>query len=267
MDVEVGDDEKMSFELPKEKIKAERVNPKKLILFSKPKVGKTEALSALDNCLLLDLENGAGFVDAMKINVLDEAKKQDISPIAALKEVINKIKEANKAKGDYVYKYGAIDTVTALEDHCLVLANKLYKDTPQGRNWQGDDVTTLANGAGYQYTRKALWMVLEELEECFDTLIILGHLKDKLIEKEGKEMTERGLDLIGKSASILCSQVDAIGYVYREDNKTIVNFQPTDSLICGSRSEHLKNKKVVLIESNETGKLNVDWSEIFIKDK
>jgi hypothetical protein len=63
----------------------------------------------------------------------------------------------------------------------LVLANKLYKETPQGRNWQGDDVTTLPNGAGYQYTRRALWIVLEELEQCFDTLIILGHLKDDTI--------------------------------------------------------------------------------------
>jgi AAA domain-containing protein len=253
----------MNIKLPQERIKAERVDPKKLILFSKPKVGKTEALSQLDNCLLLDLENGAGFVDAMKINVLDIARENEISPIAALKQVINTLKEANKAKGGFVYKYGAIDTVTALEDHCLVLANKLYKDTPQGRNWQGDDVTTLANGAGYQYTRKALWLVLEELEECFDTLIILAHVKDKLIEKEGKEMNERGLDLIGKSASILCSQVDAIGYIYREDNKTIANFQSSDSLICGSRSEHLKNQKITLIESDDKGNLTVDWTGIF----
>lgn len=251
-------------ELPSSKINATRVNPKKLILFSKPKVGKTEMISGLDNCLLIDLEDGSEFVNAMKINVLDIAKKNEISPISALKQVISKIKEENAKAGKFIYKYGAIDTVTALEDHVLLLANKLYTQTPQGRNWQGDDVTTLANGAGYQYTRKALWLVLEELEECFETLIILGHLKDKFVEKEGKEMTERGLDLIGKSAAILCSQVDAIGYVYREDNKTIVNFQPSDSLICGSRSEHLKNQKITVVESDETGKLTVDWSKIFI---
>lgn len=251
-------------ELPSSKINATRINPKKLILFSKPKVGKTEMISGLDNCLLIDLEDGSEFVNAMKINVLGIAKKNDISPISALKQVISKIKEENAKAGKFIYKYGAIDTVTALEDHVLLLANKLYTQTPQGRNWQGDDVTTLANGAGYQYTRKALWLVLEELEECFETLIILGHLKDKFVEKEGKEMTERGLDLIGKSAAILCSQVDAIGYVYREDNKTIVNFQPSDSLICGSRSEHLKNQKITVVESDEKGKLTVDWSKIFI---
>jgi hypothetical protein len=77
-------------------------------------------------------------------------------------------------------------------------------------------------------------------------------------------MTERGLDLIGKSASILCSQVDAIGYVYREDNKTIVNFAPSESITCGSRSEHLKNAKITLIEADDNNNLTVDWSKIFI---
>jgi hypothetical protein len=251
-------------ELPKNIIKSTRKNPKKIVLFSKPKVGKTQALAGLPNCLLLDLEDGSNFVDAMKINIQNEAKKLDTSPIRALKSVIDSIKEANSKKGDFVYKYGAIDTVTALEEMVMPLACKLYQDTPMGKNWQGDDVTTLAQGAGYQYTRKALWLVLAELEQCFETLIILGHLKDKFVEKDGKEMTERGLDLIGKSASILCSQVDAIGYVYREDNKTIVNFAPSESITCGSRSEHLKNAKITLIEADDNNNLTVDWSKIFI---
>jgi len=257
-------------ELPQEKVPASRIDPKKIIIFGKPKVGKTEALSKLDNCLLIDLEGGSNFINAMKIDVLkiadEESKKKNeiIEPIHVLGEVIAKLKEANKAKGSFVYKYGAIDTVTALEDMVLILANNLYKQTPQGRNWTGDDVTTLPNGAGYQYTRRALWMVLNELESCFDTLIILGHLKDKLVEKQGKEMTERGLDLIGKSAAILCSQVDVIGYMYRDENKTKVNFMPSESLVVGSRSEHLKNKEVTLIESDKEGNLTVDWSKIFI---
>ena len=108
-------------------------------------------------------------------------------------------------------------------------------------------------------------MVLDELEQCFETLVILAHLKDKYLEKEGKEMMERGIDLIGKSASILSANVDAIGYMYREDNKTIVNFTPSETVTCGSRCDHLKNQKVTLIESDDSGKLTVDWSKIFIE--
>jgi hypothetical protein len=253
------------FELPKEKTKAERVNPKKIILFSNPKAGKTQAVAALANNLILDLEDGSQFVEALKINVLKLAKEQNKSPLTTLKEIINKISEANKEKGEFVYKYITIDTVSALEDISLELANKLYKNTPMGRNWIGEDVTKLPNGAGYMYLREAMDVILNEIEQLCDTLIILGHLKGKFIEKEGKEMEARGLALTGKIASILCSQVDAIGYVYRDENKTLVNFAPSESLVVGSRPDHLKNKTITLIESDDNGNLTIDWSKIFIE--
>ena len=251
--------------LPTQKINASRKNPRKIILFGKPKIGKSTALANLDNCLILDLEGGTDYLEALKIDIIGEARKQDVEPIVALKQVINSIKEANIANNGFVYKYGAIDTISILEEMVLPVAKKLYQKTPMGRNFQGENVLELANGAGYQYTRAALWMVLDELEQCFETLVILAHLKDKYLEKEGKEMMERGIDLIGKSASILSANVDAIGYMYREDNKTIVNFTPSETVTCGSRCEHLKNQKVTLIESDDSGKLTVDWSKIFIE--
>lgn len=253
----------MKFELPTEKIKATRKNPRQMILFAKSKTGKTTALASLENCLIIDLESGAEFVDSMKLNIVDLAAQRNIEPIHMLKNVISELKKANKEKGDYVYKYGAVDTVSALERMIIPLANSMYKKTTMGRNWTGTSVLDLPSGAGYHYTREALSLVLNELGQCFDTLIISGHLKDKLVEKEGKEMTERGLNLAGKSASILCSQVDAVGYLYRDKNKTIVNFQPSESLICGSRSDHLNNKKITLIEEID-GVLKVDWSQIFL---
>ena len=252
-------------ELPNEKTKASRVNPKKIILFSNPKSGKTTAVAALENNLILDLEDGSEFLDALKINVLDISRKSGNSPLIVLKEVINKIAESNKAKGGYTYKYITIDTVSALEDISLELANKLYKNTPMGRNWIGDDVTKLPNGSGYQYLREAMNVILNEIEQLCDTLIILGHLKSKFVEKEGKEMEARGLALTGKITAILCSQVDAIGYVYRDENKTLVNFAPSESLVVGSRPDHLKNKTITLIESDDNGKLTIDWSKIFIE--
>lgn len=252
------------FKLPETRNEKVRVNPRKIILFSKPKVGKTEAISRLDSCLLIDVEEGSEYVSAMKIDIISEARKQGMLPIVALQKLIEQLQTENSNKGQYLYKYGVIDTVTALEEIVLPYAGHLYRSTPQGKNWQGDDVTTLPNGAGYWFLRKALSQTLNDLEKCFETLIILGHVKDKLVETNGKEMNERGLDLTGKSAAILCSQVDAIGYLYREDNKTIVNFKPSDSLTCGARSEHLKDAKITLIEKMEDGTLKVDWSEIFI---
>jgi hypothetical protein len=251
--------------LPTKKVKASRVNPQKIIIFGNPKVGKTSALAELDNCLIIDVEDGTNFVNALKVNVLAEAKNEGVPPMVMLKNIIKDIKAGNEAINGYMYKYIAIDTVSALEALVLPVAGKLYKNTVQGKKWTGTDVTELANGAGYRWTRLALQMVLNELEEVCDTLIILGHVKDKLVQKDGEEMNERLLDLTGKMGAILASKVDAIGYIYREDNKTIVNFQASDSLVCGGRCNHLINKKVTLIESDENNNISVDWSEIFVE--
>lgn len=251
-------------ELPKTKVKADKVNPKSMVIFSQPKMGKTTIISKLDNCLLIDLEAGSHFVDALKINVIETAKSEKKLPIVVLKHIINSIAAENEKNNGFIYKYIAVDTVTALEDIVLPLANKLYKATNMGRNWVGDDVTTLPNGAGYKYTRDALSTVLNELSEICETLIILGHVKDRLIEVEGKEMPERGLSLTGKSSSILCSQVDAVGYLYRKKNETIINFASSPHLLAGARCEHLKGQEIVVATSDESGTVSVDWSKIFL---
>jgi len=59
----------MSIVLPTKKVKAERVNPKRLIIYSKPKTGKTTAFAGLDDNLILDLENGADYVEALKVKI------------------------------------------------------------------------------------------------------------------------------------------------------------------------------------------------------
>ena len=254
-------------ELPNKIIKSTRVNPKSMVIFSQPKMGKTTITSQLENCLLIDLEDGSQFVDALKFDVIKKAKEENKLPLIILKQLMAAIEESNKKNGGYTYKYLAIDTVTALEEIVLPLANKMYRDSAQGKNWTGDDVTELPQGAGYRYTRKALSQILNELEELCDTLIILGHVKDKLIEKEGEEMNERGLDLAGKMSAILCSKVDAIGYLYRDENETIINFKPSEKLLCGSRSEHLKGKKIVVATSDDNNNITVDWSQIFMKNE
>lgn len=44
----------MGIVLPTAKVAPECKSPKNLIIFSKPKIGKTSLLSTLDNCLILD---------------------------------------------------------------------------------------------------------------------------------------------------------------------------------------------------------------------
>ena len=56
-------------ELPTKKVKASRKSPKNMIIYGAPKIGKTTVLSQLDDCLIIDLEDGSDMIDALKIKV------------------------------------------------------------------------------------------------------------------------------------------------------------------------------------------------------
>jgi len=240
----------MSLVLPTKKVAAKSQSPRKLIIYSKPKVGKTSALAELENALIIDLEKGTDFLDAMKVQVND---------LAELKQVGQAIIDAGKP-----YKYIVIDTITKLEDMCLPLALTMYKKTPMGKNFDGTNVLTLPNGAGYLYLREAIDSVVKYLDTLSERIIYLGHIKLKSIEKNGKEVTASDLDLTGKIKSMMSADVDAIGMLYREGSKNILSFKTTDDVICGARPKHLKNQEVVLSEIDEKGNVTVDWSKVFI---
>ena len=60
------------------------------------------------------------------------------------------------------------------------------------------------------------------------------------------------LDMTGKLKNIIMSRCDAIGYVFREEDKLMVSFQANEAVEAGSRCEHLKGKiidfKIVYID-------------------
>lgn len=117
--------------LPKGRIKGTRKDPKTIILYSKPKTGKSTILSELDNCLTIDLEQGMEYLDSQKIDVIKEAKEAGKLPIVVVSEIIKTIREANKQNGGFVYQRIALDTLSALEEIVKPLAKNMYVNTPQ----------------------------------------------------------------------------------------------------------------------------------------
>ena len=235
--------------LPTSKIKAGEVNPKRLLVYSKPKTGKTTAFAGLENNLLIDLENGSNYVDALKIKV---------NSLKELFDAGKAIIEANKP-----YKYVTIDTVTALEEMIMPLAVKLYRNTTMGKNFDGENVLTLANGAGYLYIRQAFFQVLDFIDTLAPTIILSGHIKDKVVDDKGEMVMSANIDLTGKIKSLICANADAIGYMYRKGNKTILSFKTTEEVTCGARPEHLRNEEIVITEMID-GELKTSWEKVFV---
>ena len=242
--------------LPLTVVSAATKSPKNLIIFSKPKVGKTTLLSQLENCLILDLEEGSDYVDAIKI------KAKTIDEIKAIGKAI---KEAN-----FPYKYVAVDTITALEEMCIPYAEELYSKSSMGKNWfssgkaQYGTILNMPNGAGYPWLREAFTKVVEYIKAWAPRVILLGHVKDTLLEKNGSEFNSLDLDLTGKLKRITTSNSDAIGYLYRKGNKNFVSFKTSDEVACGARQEHLRNQEIVLSELNEDNTIKTNWDKIYI---
>jgi hypothetical protein len=239
----------MSIILPTKKVSIERANPKRLIIYSKPKAGKTTAYSLLEDNLILDLENGADYVEALKIK---------INSLQELLEAGKAIKEAGCP-----YKYVTVDTVTALEDMIMPLAIKLYKQTSMGKNYDGDNVLSLANGAGYLYLRQAFFQVLDFIDTLAPHIILSGHIKDKQVDDKGEMVMAANIDLTGKIKSLICANADAIGYMFRKDNQTILSFKTTDEVTCGARPQHLQNEEIVLSEMNDKGEIVSHWDKVY----
>lgn len=242
-------------ELPTKKREAIQENPRFLILFGKPKSGKTTTISQLDDCLLIDLENGSDFLEAMSV------KANNLKELYSIKTAIEqKIKESD---GKFPYKYIAIDTATKLEEMALPLAKKNYKELPQGKNFEGNDVTKLPNGAGYRFVREAFEEIIDWFIPLCEGVILLAHTNSTLINKEGKELSEMRIDLTGKLERIMAGKADALGYIYREKNKTIISFEGGEDAIVEARPLHLRGKKIIIAESDESGEVKADWSQIF----
>lgn len=232
-------------------------NPRFLVLFGKPKSGKTTLLSFLDQCLIIDLEGGSEFLEALSVQARS---------VADLGEIAQAIKAKIAELGKKPYKRIAIDNATRLEEICLPYAATLYRQLPTAKKWEGTDVRTLPNGAGYLYLREAVKKVINMFKDLCDQFILIGHTKDKIINKEGEELTEMAIDLVGKLGDIVCGEADAVGYVYRKKNQTIISFEGGDNSIIEARAKHLRGKKIVIAESNDDNDVTVDWDKIYLPE-
>lgn len=243
--------------LPKEKVKAKVENPRFLIIFGKPKAGKTTLASRLDNNLIVDLEGGSEFLEALAVQA---RSVKDLGDIATA------IREEIKQTGKKPYKYITLDNASRLEEICLSYAAQLYRATPMGKNYSGNDVRTLPNGSGYMYLQQAVRKVIDMFRDLCDNFILIGHTKDKLINKNGEEMAEMSLDLVGALANIICGEADAVGYVYRKKNETHISFEGGDNSVIEARAPHLRGKNIVVAESDENNNITTYWNKVYLPE-
>lgn len=241
-------------ELPITKNKPKINNPRFLIIFGKPKSGKTTIAAALCNNLLIDLEGGSEFLEALSVQARN---------ITDIGEIAQAIRNKNKEVGHNFYKHITIDNVTRLEEMSMQYAITLYKQTPMGKAYTGTDIRTLPNGSGYLYLRQAIRKVIDMFKDLCDEFILIGHTKETTINKEGEELSLMELDLVGKLSTIICGEADAVGYIYRKKNETHISFEGGDNTIREARAPHLRGKNIIIADSDDDGNITTHWDLIY----
>lgn len=265
--------------LPTERSRVSNYNPKLLVLFGKPKSGKSTLMASLESNLIIDLEDGYRSLSVMAVQARSANDLFDIRDA-----ILDRGREIKKMP----YRFITIDNATRLEEMALSYAAQLYRNTAMGANWgmlkdnKGNivkdkttgkfiedpkaDVRLLPSGAGYLYLRQAVRKLIDMFKPLCESLILVAHVKEKQIKKDSEEMSEMTVDLAGKLGDIICGEADAIGYIYRDANKTFVSFEGGDNSIREARPLHLRGKKILVATSDENNDLTVDMSKIFVNE-
>jgi hypothetical protein len=261
--------------LPTEPRPAVIKTPKRMIIFSKPKVGKTLITSKLPKCLILDFEEGTLAVDAMSLQV---KKFSDIDDICTA------IRDA-----EYPYQFIAVDTASALEEMCILEAERRWANTVEGANWfkrdpdnpskyhpksgkmQMGTILNLSWGKGFQMVADIFNEVILKLEKHAPKLILLAHSTYATLNKDGVEFTSVDIQLGKKSKFNATFKADAIGYMYRDGKQNKINFSATDDVGAGGRHRYLEKDHVLISEyvedENGNEKLITYWEKIFAPSK
>lgn len=248
------------------------INMNSCILFGKEKCGKTEALSKLENCLIIDTEQGTRKAKAIALQV-----PEDRGPVGKM-HWLRKVAEKLIAEGRQ-YDYVALDTLTEVNEWAEWSGTFRYMNSPQGkkfnrvRNAKGDpipggdfldptdddyqSVHSLPEGYGYKWSREEVMTIfnlfMKVAKKC---VIFVCHVEDKFVAAGNSELVvPKQLALTGKLRDMLPRKVDAIGYVYNDKGVLKVNFTGTEERIGGTRAKHLTGYNGVL-----------DWNKIFIKE-
>tara|TARA_Y100001938_G_scaffold13930_1_gene17210 strand:- start:4901 stop:5569 length:669 start_codon:yes stop_codon:yes gene_type:complete len=213
------------------KRKAVTQDPKILLIYGPPKIGKTTMLSKLDKCLILDTEQGARMVDG------------HIVEVDSRKALIDLIK---KAKDGHSFKYIAIDTIDKVVQ---------WAETAVCEEHEVQSLADLPFGKGWGLARDKVMNTIKTLSGLCDHLIIVGHRKTAKAIVEGNDAIEpESLEITGRLKNMIMADCDAIGYVFRDEEEVLkLTFKSNNTLEAGSRSPHLRGKV-----------LDFDWKQIYL---
>lgn len=260
--------------------KVKEVDPKDLVIYAQPKLGKTTICADLTKKLegkavIFGLEKGGtDYLEGYFLNCYKNSSDGYTEAIANYKAGKKWIRE-NRDKIDYLI----VDNLSILDDWADIAGTYYYMSTTQGKNFNRDNktniqfththpewksVTTLGDGMGWRYPRDWFMSEIEDIMSLVNYRIWIVHVKDKFIKDTVLNETIVGAEmaLTGKLKSMLASRVSTICKLVSDKDKRYLSFDnENESLIAGSRAPSLTGR--ILISDKKDGEIITYWENIY----
>lgn len=227
-------------------------HPRKMILYSPPKTGKTTAISHLPDVGMVDLEDGTGGVTGNIFNIRDIIKEHDVSGWDALIMVYKELLENNP------FKFLVFDTVDVLETFATEEVLRLN---------EVEFISDVPYGAGYKQLADKVLMLVNKFAELA-VVILIGHRKRTIIG-ETEAVQIKDLTLTGKLKDYVLSDMDAVAYAKRETSEEGFSYftlsfitAKDESVTAGTRVERLDGREIKVLKSAD-GEFSSNWSVIY----
>lgn len=237
----------------------------RMIIVSRPGVGKTKALLQLPDSIYFDLENSSGHFGgkAKVVNVVKVAEQNEWGPITTIKNMTDHLKGQGKK-----YRFCVVDTISVIDDWAETLALFNYKSTPTGKNFKGNSVFELDYGGGYFWHREAFKEVIDCFEGLAETLILVAHVKDSSIKKSGESTSVLDIRLTGALREIMSAKQDVCAVMSFDKKDPMVRYldfkKSDENVFMKCRVDHLYGKLVPISETTESGEYITHWDSIFL---
>ena len=201
---------------------------KYVLLYGKPKSGKTTAASQFPKSLLVAFERGYNAIGG--IRAIDINKWSDFKLV---------LRQLEKPEAQQLYETIIIDTISIAYDYCeqyICAQNGVQK------------IADIAWGGGYTATKKEFETALRKITMLGYGIVLISHSGSR-VEKdaEGSEKEIIYPDMPKRASEICNGLVDIIGYIGGEYDKD-GNFnrylytRETPTLFAGSRFKYLQPK-------------------------
>ena len=188
-------------------------------------------LSKLDNCLVIDTEQGGNMLEGY------------FHTVDTKEELLQFYADATEG---HDYKYFALDTIDKIVT---------WTERDVCREFDIESINDLPFGKGFGLVRERVMNNIKKLHSLCDQLIIIGHRKTASPIDNSTAIEPESLDLSGKLKNMIMAKADAIGYMFREDEKLMISFESGKALEAGSRCDHLRGKI-----------FEFDWNKIYKKE-